>query len=51
MALPPVARNFNVVNVYDNCPPFKQREAAQFYANTGLTPVCQPGSNAVLSGV
>ena len=28
--------SFNVVNVYDNCPPFKQREVAQFYENTGL---------------
>lgn len=31
--------NFNVVNVYDNCPPFKQQEIAQFYTRTGLTPV------------
>ena len=28
--------SFNVVNVYDNCPPFKQREVAKFYENTGL---------------
>ena len=31
--------NFNVVNVYDNCPPFKQQEVAQFYQRTQLTPV------------
>ena len=31
--------NFNVVNLYDNCPPFKQQQVAQFYENTGLTPV------------
>jgi hypothetical protein len=30
---------FNVVNVYDNCPPFKQQEIEQFYARTGLNPV------------
>ena len=31
--------NFNVVNVYDDCPPFRKAEVAKFYENTGLTPV------------
>ena len=30
---------FNVVNVYDNCPPFQQKDIARFYENTGLDPV------------